>query len=73
VRTTGGGTARGVALGVGVGVGVGVRVPGKLKCSSPGIVGDALFCASAAPEAPSSNIVSAPRIVEITEIPTNAP
>lgn len=74
MRTTGG-TARGVALGVGVGVGVGVRaVPGRLKCSSPGIVCGAAFCASAAPEVPSSSVsVSAPRMVELTEIPTNAP
>lgn len=74
MRTTGGAT-RGVALGAGVGVGVGVRaVPGRLKCSSPGIVCGAVLCASAAPEVPSSNVsVSARHMVELTKIPTNSP
>lgn len=71
VRTTGGAT-RGVALGVGVGVGV-CRVPGRLKCSRPGMVCGAL-CPSAAPEVPSSNVsASAPRMVEVPENPTDAP
>ena len=74
VRTTGGAT-RGVALGVGVGVGVGARgVPGRLKCSSPGMVCcGAALCADAAPEAASSDVSVSARMIEIAEIPTNAP
>jgi hypothetical protein len=67
--------ARGGALGVGLGVGVGVgaRVPGRLKCSSPGMVCGAL-CASAAPDVPSSNVsTSAHRLVDETKNPTDAP
>ena len=71
VRTTGGAT-RGVALGVGVGAGV-RGVPGRLKCSSPGMVCDGALCASAAPEAASSDVSVSARMIEIAEIPTNAP
>ncbi|MDH7975132.1 hypothetical protein QH494_23350, partial [Sphingomonas sp. AR_OL41] len=67
-----GGLARGDALGIGLGEGVGVRVPGRLKCSRPGIVCGPL-CATAAADTPSTKVsASAPRIEE-TKNPTGAP